>query len=163
MTKDQNIFDGPIGKKLECDLMTRTVEGRESSLAYSLKAGVPAMSARGVTLGAPIDAKLLIDFLRSDRPLGRELRDWLADMLDEHRKTNVNLTLSKRPGAPQSNMLQYLEAVEAYIDRRDSDDGYDAALSHVAAERKIAPGTLKKAIARLEEGIRIHRETQRHR
>lgn len=160
MAKDQNIFDGPIGRKLECDLLTRTVEGCESSLAYSLTDGVPAMSAKGVTLRAPVDAKLLIDFLRSDRPLGRELRDWLADMLD--RKTNANLTLSKRQGAPQSNMLQYLEAVEGYIDRRNSGDGYDAAVSHVAAEQKIKPGTLKKAIARLEEGIKIHRETRQH-
>lgn len=87
-------------------------------------------------------------------------------MLDLKRRTNANLALFRRRGEPQTNMLQYVEAVEAVeacIDQRDTGDGYDAAVAHVAAATPIKEGTLKKAIARLEEGVRIHRETQRSR
>ena len=157
-----DIFAGAVGKTLEADLLTRTVEGRESSLSYALIDGVPAMSAQGVKLGACVNTQLLIDFLRSERPFERDLRGWLADMLDSKKPTNANLTLSRTRGKPQSNMLRYVEAVEAYIDQRDSGDGYDAAVAHVVGETNIAEGTLKKAIARLEDGIKTHRETQRN-
>ena len=157
-----NIFDGPIGKRIELDLLSRTVEGRESSLSYVLAEGVPAMSANGVPLGSPANAQLLIDYLRSDRPLDREHRTWLADLLDPKRPTKVNLSLSRGKGKPKSDMLKYVEAVGAYIDQREAGDGYDAAVAHVSAVMQIKKGTLRKAIARLEEGINIHRETQRN-
>jgi hypothetical protein len=158
----KGFFSGAIGEKVEVDLLKRSVEGQQSPMAYVLNKGQPAMSAKGIDLNAPVNRQLLIDFLRSDRPIGDDVRNWLADMLDPNKQTNANLALSRRRGKARSNMLDYVEAVEAYMDQRDSDDGYDPAIAHVSEKFGIKKGTLKKAISRLEEGIKIHRETQRN-
>jgi hypothetical protein len=80
-------------------------------------------------------------------------------MLDPDKATNANLSLSRRHGKAKSTMLDYVEAVEAYIEQRDQGDGYDAAISHVSEKFCIAKGTLQKALRQLEEGIKDHYET----
>ncbi len=130
-------------------------------MAYALIDNRPIMTATGVELGAPVNRQLLIDFLRSDRPLGRDIRNWLADMLDPAVPTNANLRLSSRAGNRKSHMLQYLDAVEAYLDRRDVGDGYDAAISEVAPKFNIKESLLKKAVTHLADGVKVHRKTQR--
>jgi hypothetical protein len=162
MDNDKGFFSGAVGEKIEADLLRKSVEGQESPMAYVLNEGRPAMSAQGIALNAPVNRQLLIDFLRSDRPIGDDVRNWLADLLDPHKSTNANLSLSRRRGKVKSNMLGYVDAVSAYIDQRDIDDGYDAAIAHVSEKFGIKKGTLKKAVSRLEEGIRIHRESQRN-
>lgn len=139
----------------EADLLKRTVEGEQSPLAYAFGEEGPVIDATGVALGADVNARLLIDFLRSDRPISREIRDWLADMLDDGVATNANLVLNRRRGRPKKNMLEYLKAVEAFVDRRDAGDSYEDALLWVAERADIKEGTLKKAVSALEGGVRI--------
>lgn len=162
MDDGTGFFSGPIGEKIEANLLIRSVEGNESPIAYVLKEGIPAMSANGVALNSPVNLRLLIDFLRSERPIGNDIRGWLADMLDPEKPTNANLSLSRRRGRAESNMMDHVYAVEAYIDQRDLGDGYDTAIAHVSEKVGIKKGTLKKAVKRLKDGVKIHRESQRN-
>lgn len=145
--------------QIEANLLKLTVEGEQSPLAYAFRAEGPIIDAKGVALGADVNPRLLIDFLRSDRPISRKIRDWLADMLDDGVATKANLTLKRRRGQPKKNMLEYLDAVEAFIERRDAGDSYEIALEWVVKRMRIKEGTLKKAVTALEEGARINRQT----
>jgi hypothetical protein len=156
-----NILKSRHSKRIEANLLERTVEGEQSPLAYALRDGSPLIDARGVHLGSDVDLRLLIDFLRSKRPISREIRNWLANMLDEGVPTNANLILKRRRGQPKKNMLEYLEAVEAFVERRDAGDTYESALYWVVTNSGIKEGTLKKAVAALEDGVRIYMETAR--
>ena len=140
---------------IEANLLRLTVEGEHSPLAYAFGEEGPVIDAKGVALGTDVNTRLLIDFLRSDRPISREIRDWLANMLDEGVATNANLTLKRRRGQAKKNMLEYLDAVNAFVERRDAGDSYEKALEWVTDRMPIQEGTLKKAVAALEEGVRI--------
>lgn len=155
------ILKGSHGRRAEANLLKVTVEGNQSPLAYALRAGNPVIDARGVALGSGVDVRLLIDFLRSNRPISREIRDWLANMLDESVATNANIILKRRRGQPKKNMLEYLEAVEAFVERRDAGDTYEDAVDWVVTNINIKEGTLKKAVAALEDGVRAVMETAR--
>ena len=157
-----NILKGTRGRRTEANLLKLTVEGEQSPLAYALRTGSPVMSAKGVALGSDVDVRLLIDFLRSNRPISREIRNWLGDMLDQSVATNANLTLKRRRGQPKKNMLEYFEAVEAFVERRNAGDTYEVAVDWVVTSIGIKEGTLKKAVAALEAGVRIHMESARN-
>lgn len=154
---------GTHGRRAADNLLKLTVEGEESPLAFAIGKKGPFFEAKGVALGSDVNPRLLIDFLRSKRPISREIRDWLADMLDKDVATNANLTLKRRRGQPKKNMLEYLDRVEAFVERRDAGDTYEVALEWVMERMNIAEGTLKKAVAALEEGVRIDMETARNR
>lgn len=157
-----DILKGSAGRRIEANLVKQAVEGEQSSLAYTLREGRPVIHRKGVALGSDVDLQLLIDFLRSNRPVSREIRNWLADMLDASVKTNANLTLKRRRGQPKKNMLEYLDAVEAFVERRDAGDTYETALEWVATNCDIKEGTLRKAVAALEVGVRKHIENNRN-
>lgn len=143
----------------EANLLKLTIEGEQSPLAYAFGEEGPVIDAKGVALGSDVNPRLLIDFLRSDRAISREIRDWLANMLDKGVATNANLILKRRRGQPKKNMLEYLEAVEAFVERRDAGDSYEIALEWVVERVNITEGTLKKAVAALEAGVRIRQKS----
>lgn len=157
-----NILSGSRSGLIEANLVKLTVEGEQSQLAYAIGEMGPIVDAKGVALGAGVNPQLLIDFLRSKRPISPQVRHWLADMLDEGVVTNANLTLKRRRGRPKKNMLEYLDAVEAFVERRDAGDTYEVAIGRVIERIAITEGTLKKAVAVLEEGVRIRIATNRN-
>lgn len=161
MDDRRSLFDGDTGEKIEARLLMHSVQGDEYPVAYALRGGRPTINAAGVELGAPVNPQLLVDFLRSDRPLNRDIRNWLADMLDPAVHTTANLRLSPRAGNRKTSMLQYQYAVEAYLERREAGDGYDAAIAEVASAFGMKLSLLKKAVTRIGEGVEIHRESQR--
>lgn len=161
MSDSKSLFESEVGRQIEARLLIATVEGDEFPVSYSLRDGEPVAEAKEVALGQQVDAELLIAFLRSERPLGAEVRNWLADMLDPAVSTNANLKLSARAGAREKSMLEYKFAVEAYLDRREAGDGYDAAIADVALRFGMTQSLLRKAVTRLAEGVKIHRETNR--
>lgn len=81
-------------------------------------------------------------------------------MLDPRVRSNANLKLSSRSGNRKSNMLEHLDAVGSYLDRRALGEKYDVAIKQVAPEFGITESLLKKAVTRLASGIKVHRETQ---
>ena len=161
MTDARSLFEGEAAGQIEARLLITTVEGNEFPVSYALKDGEPCAQAKEVALGQPVDAQLLIAFLRSERPIGSEIRNWLADMLDPAVSTKANLRLASRAGAPEKSMLEYKSAVEAYLDRREAGDGYDAAIADVAPRFGMTQSLLRKAVTRLAEGVKICRETNR--
>lgn len=157
-----NIMKDGHGKRIEAQLLRLTVEGEQSPFAYAMRKGNPVLDAKGVALGSKVNSQLLVDFLRSKRPISRDIRNWLADMLDENVTTNANLILKRRRGSPKKNMLEYLESVEAFVERREAGDTYEDALDWVVTNSGIKEGTLKKAVAALEEGVKIHLKNNRN-
>ena len=155
-----DFFDDTEATAFEANLLIVTVAGDESPLAYKFVDGRPQIDARGVELCSSVNVELLITFLRSKRPIGKLIRDWLADMLDPNKLTSANLFLKRRSGQPKKTMLEYREAVEAYVDRRDAGDITDVARENVVERFRIKEGSLRKAITALEKGIRIHRASQ---
>lgn len=105
---------------IEASLLKLTVAGDQSPLAYVFGAKSPTIDAKGVPLGSDVNVRLLIDFLRSDRPISKNIREWLVNMLDDGVATTANLILKRRRGQPKKDMLEYLKAVVAFIERRDS-------------------------------------------
>jgi hypothetical protein len=63
MVEIKQMSSGVNGRKTEADLLKRSVEGNESPMSYELHDGQPVMSARGVALNAPVNLRLLTDFL----------------------------------------------------------------------------------------------------
>lgn len=163
MTDTKSLFEGEAAGQIEARLLIATVEGNEFPVWYALKEGEPFAQRKEVALGQPVDAQLLIAFLRSERPIGSEIRNWLANMLDPAVYTNANLRLAARAGAREKSMLEYQFAVEAYLDRREAGDGYDAAIADVAHRFGMTQSLLRKAVTRLAEGEKIFRETNRNR
>lgn len=65
------LLEGRGLDRLEARLLIKSIEGTEAPMAYGLAGNRPFMKAKGIELGAPVDPQLLIDFLRSDRPISR--------------------------------------------------------------------------------------------
>lgn len=155
-----NLFDETSGK-FEADLLGRTVEGIENPASYGFVAGVPYFSPRPIEPKAGPNPKLLADYLKSDRPISRHVRDWLADMVDPDGTGTSGITISRRKnGRPKSSMFKYHEAVSEFIEQYDR-YGFDAACNYVTKQFSISQSTLLKARRALEDDLRDMLEQSR--
>jgi hypothetical protein len=147
------IFEGEFGQALEAMLVITTVEGRESSASYELIDGVPTYCAKPIAYRSKPNLGVLVSLLRSDRPLSDELRNWIADMLDERSDYHLKLSAKQnKSGGPKKTKMEYYWAVVAFMSEREK-YGFDSAVSKVCAEFKIGKTTLVGAWRKLEPDI----------
>lgn len=156
-----NLFD-ETSDRFEADLLGRTVEGIENPASYGFADGIPYFSPRPIRPKSGPNSKLLADYLRSDRPISRDVRTWLADMVDPGGTGTSYITIKRRKnGRPKSSMFKYHEAVAEFIKHYDL-YGFEAACSHVTAEFSISQSTLLKARCALETDLRDLLEQNRN-
>lgn len=152
-----NIFDETSGK-FEADLLSLTVEGIENEASYGFSEGIPYFSLRPVEAKSGPNLKLLADYLRSDRPISRDVRIWLAKMADPDGDYTSRMTITRRSnGRPKESMFKYREAVSEFIEHYDR-YGFEPACTHVATKFSISRSTLLKARIELEADLRDLKE-----
>ena len=85
------------------EFLIETIEGRGGPMSVTLADGRLAFAENPAQPGTQPDARLLAEFLRSDEPIGAEIRAWLADMLDEGATTQTRIHLKWRDQGRRSD------------------------------------------------------------
>ncbi len=93
-----------------------TVEGVPGPFAVAMEDGRLVLANGPNERGAAPNVRLLMEFLRSREPIGPEVRDWLADLLDEGGSSTARLTLAWRRPGRQPDPTANWEAAE-FVER----------------------------------------------
>ncbi|WP_267356639.1 MULTISPECIES: hypothetical protein [unclassified Methylobacterium] len=134
-----------------------TIEGRESAFSAPMIGGKPAWVGEGIGPGAEQNFGILVELLRSDAPLAREVRSWLADVFDEKAESEfqVKALVRRRRGKPPTAPEQYIEVTRHFRELIEKGMSRQRALKVVGLKAKITRSTVEKAIARVSEAERI--------
>ncbi|MBA9065449.1 hypothetical protein GGQ91_004866 [Methylobacterium fujisawaense] len=130
-----------------------TIEGRQSTFSAPMIDGKPAWGIEGIGPGSEQNFSILVEVLRGDAPLPREVRSWLADIFDEHSGSELQVkALSRRHrGKPPAGPGQHFEAVRHFRDLVDGGMSRQRALEAAGTKAGIKRSTIEKAIAEFEE------------
>ena len=91
------------------NVFRHTVEGRESVVSCHFSDG-QRYYGKSIPQNAKPDLSLLVDLFRSDTQIPREIRDWLADLLDPNAKSDFQFKelARRRPGKPEKALSEAL-------------------------------------------------------
>lgn len=104
-----------------------TVQGDQSPSSCVILHGRIVWSARPITKDAKPNLKLLSEILRSDEPLPKVAREWLADLFDPDSVSayQVKKLSRRRRGAKPAGLSNNWDAAEYAVMRMDCGDQAD--------------------------------------
>lgn len=108
-------------------LVQQTVQGDQSNASCIFDSGRIVFSAAPIGKGAKPNLKLLSQILRSDEPLPRIAREWLADLFDPDASSDhqIKRLERRRKGAPPAGDTNNWPAAQYALLRMDCGDQAD--------------------------------------
>lgn len=103
------------GGKLETELLQKRVQGSYSQWSIRLEGGAPQLSLEGIPPHAQPDLTFFAEYLRSERPLTPDIRNWIADIMDPASGSEYQfkkLSLRKPSGRKKIGTSSHWDAAE---------------------------------------------------
>lgn len=141
-------------------LFRATVEGRPSQVSSQINDGVPGFSPHPIPKNAKPNLKMLAKMLREREVIPQEIRDWLADMMDEDADSEFQFKkLSRRKRGrrghgPSANM----DAAKFIMRLMDEGKPRKQVLWEAEKKFNLKPSELAAAVRYRKEAIEVDKK-----